>query len=294
MPPRELPGPSTVLALPTLGLLTLVALGCGTSPERPAGPSTTPDLELADLITGTEPIDGAFVLLDGQTGQLRYYQRERARRRYLPASTFKIPNTLIALETGVASGPDFPLPWDSSAAPTTRAAWARDQTLATAFRNSVYWYYQELARRVGEGRMRDWLARLDYGNQDMGGLDNFWLRGDLRISPEEQVRFLRRLHDGDLPVSARSRAIVRELMLLEDAGAYRLYGKTGSSDVTPTRENGWLVGFVEVGDGVHYYALNMEGETVWEDWPPGARADLVVRILERAGVVPQPDVAPGR
>jgi beta-lactamase class D len=165
-------------------------------------------------------------------------------------------------------------------------SWRRDQVLRTAFQNSVYWFYQEVARRIGEDRMQDYLRRFDYGNQDVGGgLDQFWLRGDLRISPYEQVEFLERFYTGNLGLSARTTQVVKEVMVLEDGASYRLSGKTGTAEVTPTRELGWLVGFVETGDRVVFYALNMEGERVWEDWPPHERTDLVRQLLAELGVL---------
>jgi beta-lactamase class D len=284
---RSFPGgswrPDSVLL--RLAIVAAVSAACSAADTESR---TEPEaLDLAHFFRGTEPIEATFVILDDATGAVRSYDPARAARRVPPASTFKIPNSLIALETGVASGPDFFLPWDSTAAPTRRSSWARDQTMRSAFRNSVLWYYQELARRTGPDRMRQWLDRLEYGAGGIGAaVDQFWLNGDLRISANEQVEFLRRFHRGELDVSARSIAIVRDMMLLEDGGTWRLFGKTGTSGVTETRENGWIVGFAESPAGVHIYALNMEGETVWEDWPPQRRAGLARDILLEIGVLP--------
>jgi beta-lactamase class D len=112
-----------------------------------------------------------------------------------------------------------------------------------------------------------------------GGLDRFWLHGDLRISAFEQVAFLERFHSGKLGLSSRTTEIMKGLMLLEDDGSYRLSGKSGTAEVTATRELGWLVGFLERGDETVFYALNIEGERVWEDWPPQKRPALVRRLL---------------
>lgn len=283
-----------------LALLAVLLAGCAASeqPEVPpptvtaptASASPVPEGEAFDLDSLFVDLDGTFVLRDLADGATQTYNPERAATRFVPASTYKIPNTLIALETGVASGPAFAVAWDSTeAVPADRwpLAWRGDQTLESAFRNSVYWVYQGLARDIGEDRMRMYLAQFDYGNQDMGGgLDRFWLGGDLRISPLEQAAFLDKLYHGRLGVSARSTQIVRDLMVLDETDAYRLSGKTGTADVTPTRELGWLVGFVEVGSAAYAYALNMEGERVWEDYPPPTRAAFVTRILRATGTIP--------
>lgn len=270
------------LALGSLvGLLALAAAG-------PAAAQTTDRVVvLSGLFEGAE--EATFVLLDLETGRMVRHDPARASDRFPPASTFKIPNSLIALETGAVAGPGHAIAWDSLAVPREEffpSSWARDQTLETAFRNSVYWYYQALARRIGPETYRKWLARFDYGNRDLGGgIDAFWLEGDLGISADEQVEFLRRLWTGALGVSERSTRIVKDLMLLEEGPGYRLRGKTGTAEVTPTRELGWIVGVVETPDGDFAYALNMEGEDVWETWPPGRRPRLVLSILEELEVL---------
>ncbi len=247
-------------------------------------------IETVDLSRFFTGMDGTFVVWDSATRTTRIHDPDRAATRFLPASTFKIPNSLIALETGVVDGPEFALTRDPGKAPEQPwwpASWRGDHTLRSAIRNSVVWYYQEVARRIGPERMQAWLRRLRYGNEDLsGGIDRFWLDGALRISALEQVDFLNRLLDGRLPVSARSRGIVRDILLLEEAPDYRLYGKTGTASVSATRELGWLVGWVERGERRDVFALNVEGETVWEDWPPHRRADLVRAILRGLDVIP--------
>lgn len=270
----------------TAGALLLA--GC-TSHAPPEG--VFRQVELGHHFAGNAPVEATFVLVNGGTGDTLIFNSHRAAQRFLPASTFKIANTLIALETGVATGIDFTIAYDSLRDHRNgfwSAGWSRDHNLESAFRNSVYWYYQEIARRVGEARMREYLRRFDYGNQDIGGgLDRFWLHGDLRISALEQVGFLQRLHAGDLGVSKRSTDLLKDIMVLEHTDAYTLRGKTGTADVTATRELGWLVGSLERGSEVWYYALNMEGEEVWERWGnPTARRDLVLAILRELGVVP--------
>lgn len=254
--------------------------------QGPAAPPTRV-VDLAHLFDGVE--EATVVVLTSDPWTVVRFRPERANRRFRPASTFKIPNTVIALETGVAAGLDFRLPWDSVQGPRTGFfpdSWARDHTLRSAFRGSVVWYYQEIARRVGAQRMRDWLRRLDYGNASIaGGMDGFWLTGGLRISPDEQVSFLRRLLTGQPGVSASTLAALRDVALLETGTGWRLFGKTGTSEVTPTRENGWIVGWLEHGDGAAYYAINMEGEGVWEHWPPGRRTQLALQVLREVGVL---------
>ncbi|HSJ10700.1 MAG TPA: penicillin-binding transpeptidase domain-containing protein, partial [Longimicrobiales bacterium] len=168
------------------------------------------------------------------------------------------------------------------------SSWSADQTLRTAMRNSVFWYYQEIARQIGATRMREYLDRFEYGNGSMGGgIDRFWLHGDLRISADEQVRFLQRMYDGQLGLSERTTQAVRDIIVLDSTAGYRVSGKTGTANVTSTRELAWLVGFVELPSDTWFFALNVEGAEVWERWGnPGARLALVRSLLDVAGADP--------
>jgi beta-lactamase class D len=227
---------------PTFLLAILAACGGGATTAAPRAPRVAPAPELEPCFRAAG-VDGAMVVRDSAREEIQCYGGALCQTRFLPASTFKIPNSIIGLETGVVSGPEFGLRWDG----TERriAAWNRDHTLATAIASSVVWYYQEVARRIGEARMRAWVDRLGYGNRDMGGgIDRFWLDGALRISPSEQVEFLRRFERGELPISARTAGVVRHIIELERGDDWVLRGKTGWI-IRTEEEVLWLVGWVE-------------------------------------------------
>jgi beta-lactamase class D len=158
-----------------------------------------------------------FLLYEVGVGEVRRRPSEICTTRLLPASTFKVPHALAALDAGVLSGPDEMMKYDG--APTSIEAWRRDHTLASAMRDSVLWYFQRVAERLGAAREREYLKKFDYGNADpTSGLTTFWLGGSLQISPEEQLRFMRRLYAGDLPASPAATRTVRQL-LVHAAGA---------------------------------------------------------------------------
>jgi beta-lactamase class D len=140
-------------------------------------------------------------------------------------------------------------------------SWNQDHTMKTAIQNSVVWYYQELARRVGKEKMQHYVDAANYGNKDIAGqIDPFWLEGELRISADEQVEFLKRLHQGDLPFSARSMNIVKTILELERTASYQLSGKTGSVQrITP--HVAWFVGYLETKGNVYFFATNFENSS---------------------------------
>jgi beta-lactamase class D len=225
----------------------------------------------------------AFVLRDVAAGRTVRHDPALARERTSPCSTFKIPNSIVGLETGVIPAASFVLPWDGVERPIPD--WNRDHDLRSAIRYSVVWYYQELARRVGPPRMQKWVSDLHYGNEDTSaGVDRFWLGSTLRISPDEQVGFLARLHAGELPASARSIAIVKDILLQDPPGPGITYrGKTGSCrDPEAKDPHGWWVGSVEREGRLFLYAALIEG--------PGASGMACRPMAEKAlaalGVLP--------
>src|SRR5215211_7937208 len=174
-----------------------------------------------DLSPFFKDTTGAFVLYDQKNDRYLRYNEQRCRERFSPKSTFKIPNSLIGLESGVIKDAEFVIPWNRQKYPPQDnwntepfKHWGQDHTLRSAIKYSVVWYYRELALRVGAARMKKLVKAFDYGNYDVSGaIDNFWLGGPLRISADEQVEFLKKFYAGRLPVSRRSTEIVKDILV---------------------------------------------------------------------------------
>ncbi|UXI67841.1 penicillin-binding transpeptidase domain-containing protein [Tahibacter amnicola] len=176
-------------------------------------------------------LTGTLLLYDAAADRYRVFDRQRAQTPLPPASTYKVFNAMVALETGVIRDEHVVFPWDGQKRWVDN--WNRDHDLASGMKFSVVWYYQELARRIGRERMQHWIDAAGYGNRDIGGdIDSFWLGGGgkLRISAVGQIEFLRKLADGSLPFSARSQEIARRITVVEEAPAYVVHGKTGLGD----------------------------------------------------------------
>src|SRR5437762_6807369 len=188
--------------------------------------------------------------------------KERSGEAMLPASTFKIPNSIIALETGVVADPDKDVfKWDGVV--RSIEAWNKDHTLRSAIAASAVPVYQEIARRIGAERMQKYLDLLDYGNHNIGGgIDQFWLTGDLRIDPIQQVDFVDRLRRGVLPVSKRSQELVRDILPVTKVGNATIRAKTGLLGAERGQPSlGWLVGWAEKGSQQTVFAMNMDCKT---------------------------------
>jgi beta-lactamase class D len=202
---------------------------------------------------------GTFVAYKTDDYLIIASDRDRSGIAQLPASTFKIPNSLIALETGVVADPDKDIfKWDG----VTRSieAWNKDHTLRSAIAVSAVPVYQEIARRIGQERMQKYVDLFEYGNRDIGGgIDQFWLTGNLRIDPMQQVDFVDRLRRGVLPVSKRSQDLVRDILSVTKVGDATIRFKTGLLGAEIGKPSlGWLVGWVEKGSDRTVFALNLD------------------------------------
>src|SRR5690606_11159013 len=199
---------------------------------------------------------GTFVVYDVTADKLIGHARARAETRYIPASTFKIPHSLIGLSVGAVKDVNEVLPFGGK--PQPFKSWEQDMSLRDAIKISNVPIYQELARRISLSRMKKQLGKIKYGNGKIGEVvDNFWLVGPLEISAEEQVRFLARLAEGTLPFAETVQQQVRDITLLEQQGDWALHGKTGwASDSEP--EIGWWVGWVAKQGKVYSFALNLD------------------------------------
>jgi beta-lactamase class D len=199
-------------------------------------------------------VEGTFVLLDASNDAAYVSNRARAEQRFVPASTFKIANTIIGLDTGAVKDVDEILPYGGR--PQPFKAWEKDMGLREAIKVSNVAIYQELARRIGIDRMREGVRKLGYGNMEIGDVvDRFWLRGPLKISAVEQTEFLERVAEGKLPVKADAVRSVKEITLLEKTDNYELHGKTGWLF---DEHLGWFVGWVARDGKMYPFALNID------------------------------------
>lgn len=203
---------------------------------------------------------GGMIIYSMNDSRAVRYNPERCSQRFLPASTFKIPNSLIALETNIVTDENFVIKWDG----ITRQIeeWNQDHTLTSAMKYSVVPYYQEIARRVGRTSYDKYLAELRYGNQKVGDvLDRFWLDNSLKISLDEQIIFLKNFYNEELPFSKRSIKIVKSILTTEKYDNSILRFKTGTGQKEDESFVAWLVGYVETDSNTYLFAFNCDAKT---------------------------------
>jgi len=256
-----------------VSLSAAVVVGCAGTPDATHTPATKMDAP-AKPVSAPATLDasryfgnarGCFTMRELGSGESFEMGGEECAERSLPASTFKIPNAIIALDSGVLKDETVVKKWDGIK--RWHEDWNRDHALPTSMWYSVVWFYQGFAGDVGADRYRKYLTSFQYGNADPSGdITMFWLNGPLRISPQEQITFLTNLYEGKLPVSKRAVDIVKKI--LEVRGEAKMHlrkrlpfvdqipenvvlsGKTGSilwddRPLGPTDVVGWYVGSVE-------------------------------------------------
>ena len=202
-------------------------------------------------------VTGCFVLFNQADNEYICYNSSLCDSGYIPASTFKIPNSLIALEEGIIKDTLQTIKWDGHKWPNK--SWNQDQTLKTAMKYSCVWVYSKFAEQIGINTYYKYIKEFDYGNKNLTGQPNrFWLAGLLRISANQQIKFLTKFYNYNLPVSRQSIDIVKDIIVLEKTESYKLSGKTGGAMLNDKDYIMWLVGYVEKNNKQFYYALNFK------------------------------------
>ena len=108
--------------------------------------------------------------------------------------------------------------------------------------------------------MQKYVDLFEYGNRNIGGgIDQFWLTGNLRIDPVQQVDFVDRLRRGVLPLGKRSQELVRDILPVTKVGEAVIRAKSGLLGAERGEPSlGWMVGWAEKGETHTVFALNMD------------------------------------
>lgn len=246
-------------------------------PEVVVAPTVSVRSDWAQQISDSAAT-GVFVLWEPDSDRMQLSEEKRAYKGFLPASTFKVFNSLVALQEGAVKDEHTNIPWDG--VKRRSADWNEDQDMAQAIARSTVWWYQEVARRAGAERMQHWLDTVGYGNAIMGdSIHLFWLQGGLRITPIEQVRFMQRLHEETLPFDVVHQRTVKRILPGDSTATWKLQGKTGWA-IRVDEEYGWYVGWVERAGRTAYFALNIDIRDM-ADVPK--RYTLAYALLEKEG-----------
>lgn len=272
-------------------LLILVLFFACSNPSEPVNPvnaepkpQNITKSSFQDILDSAK-VNGSILIYDAQEKSFYSNDFDWSNKGQLPASTFKIPNSIIALETGIVENDSTLFKWDGQS--RALKVWEQDLVFRDAFHFSCVPCYQEVARKVGLQRMKQHVAQFNYGaiKVDSSTIDNFWLVGDSRISPFQQIDFLGRFYRSELPITARTEQIMKSMMVLEDKVNYKLSGKTGWS-IDRGHDNGWFVGYLESKDNIYYFATNVEPQEQFDmNLFPMIRKAVTFQALREMGLM---------
>lgn len=231
-------------------LIPLLLMGCKNT-------NVTEDDSLKSFFDSAG-VTGCFGLFNNSQNDFTIYNLARYRdSAFTPASTFKIVNSLIGIQTGRISDENMIIPWDGVV--RKNPEWNKDLSMKEAFAVSSVPYYQEVARRIGSDTMKHWIDSLGYGNRDVSGpVDSFWLNNTLKVKPDEELGLVKKLYFGQLPFFHRTQEIVKKVMLREENSNYQLSYKTGWGNSENGDEIGWVVGWIEENKHPYFFVLNLE------------------------------------
>lgn len=236
----------------------VIISACRTNVEKSDDQSTVFEVDTTlNAIFDSANVEGSILIFDSKAKRYISNNYDRAKTGFLPASTFKIPNTLIGLETGIIKPGDKIFKWDGE--PRRLKTWESDMDIRQAFKTSCVPCYQELARKVGVERMRQMLEKFNYGNMvfDSSSIDLFWLEGESKITQFQQINFLKRFYFNELPVKDSTNYYMRQIMFEEEVGGCKVSSKTGWA-IRNEQNIGWYVGFLEKQNEVYFFAVNLQ------------------------------------
>jgi beta-lactamase class D len=267
-------GASFQKALTALSCVALLTAGC-----------TVNNVDIDDSLGKHFEASGAkgtFGMFDNSRGRFTIYNLDRFKERFSPASTFKIVNAMIGLQTGKLTTDSTVIPWDGVT--RERPEWNQDLSLHRAFRYSAVPHFQTLARSIGRDTMQRWLDTLKYGNMRIGrAVDSFWLDTSLLISPDEQLGLVKRLYFRQLPFRASVQESVKKMMVQENNALYQLAYKTGMGTTKQGRPMAWMVGWVEENRHVYPFVLNLDVDPKDQGRLTDIREKILKDILTKLG-----------
>ncbi len=217
------------------------------------------NISYIDLSENFNEYDGSFVLYDATANSWQIYNKDHAATRIAPASTFKIYTALFGLESGIIAPKKSQLSWEGKK--YTYDTWNVDQTLESAMKNSVTWYFQAIDQKVGLSSIKDFVHEIGYGNQIVrGDISSYWLNSSLKISPIEQVETLKKFYYNEFHFSPENIKAVKNSICLSSNTDGSLFGKTGTMEVRHQNISGWFIGFIEKSEHIYFFATNIESE----------------------------------
>ena len=276
-----------ILYLIPILILFISCTGNKTNSDKKDDKATKREIIVPEFqsIIDSANIKGAILIYDIESDKYYSNNFEWSQKGHLPASTFKIANSIIALETKVVESDSAILKWNGEK--RRLSIWEQDLTFKNAFHFSCVPCYQKIARNIGANKMNKYLGKLEYGDMkvDSANIDLFWLEGESQINQFQQIDFLKRFYQSKLPISKRTVIIMKRMIVIEENDEYKISGKTGWS-FSNGIDNGWFVGYIESEGKTYFFATNVEPKKQFNiDMFPMIRKEVTYKAFEQMNII---------
>lgn len=240
--------------------------------------------EIIDFSNAFNDITGCAVIYSPSENKYSLYNKDMAEQEVSPYSTFKIISTLSGLHNDIIKDETSVMNYDGTE--YLNSEWNGDLTLEKAFQTSCIWYFRQIIDAVGKDEIEMELSKLEYGNQDISEwkgsdinpyeeLNGFWLNSSLKISPIEQVEVLSKIFGGESIYNSEEVEILKKVMLVQDNGAFQVYGKTGSG----SNGEAWFIGFIEDEEERKYFAIYLNDSSRAEEISGNVAKEIALKII---------------
>jgi beta-lactamase class D len=234
-------------------------------------------------------VEGSIAIFDKNNQQWILSDTLNVMTENLPASTFKIINLLIALETKTIKDENDIVKWIGKTDTIKygyRPEIYHDMSIKDAFEVSAGWVFIELAKKIGKENYKKYLSVCNYGNLNFSEKDDdFWNFGNFGISPINQIEFIKNLYEERLPFSKHNIEIVKRVMITEETNNFTIRAKTGW-----TRDKGintgWWVGYLEANNNTYFFAtLLLQDRKNNRDDFGSCRKEITKKIFRDLGFI---------
>ncbi len=272
-----------------IAVITLVLVSCNNDDNKfqedgTASESNSVVVESFQQILDQADVNGSILLYDVQKNAYFSNDFDYAKQASLPASTFKIANSIIALQTSVVESDSSMFYWNGEK--RKLKAWEQDLDFKSAFHYSCVPCYQDVAKKIGVQRMNKYLQEFNYGNMvvDSNSIDNFWLEGESSINQFQQIAFLMKFYNKELNISERTYEIMKEMLVIYNNDELKISGKTGWA-IRNGNNKGWFVGYLNYQEDVYFFAVRIEpNEDFNMDMFSVIRSEVTFKTFEQMGI----------
>lgn len=219
--------------------------------------------------------DLCTLIVAAESGKVILQEGQECNKQVTPASTFKIAISLMGFDAGVLKNESEPA-WDYKAGYPDWGGdnWKKKIDPTAWLKYSVFWYSQHVVGKLGQQTFERYVRAFDYGNKDVSAVDvsapgqkGVWVMSSLQVSPVQQIAFLRKVVNRQLPLKSIAYEMTDNITRYDvSPEGWTIHGKTGTGSpgqdnkYDPNNAYGWYVGWATKGTQKIVFAKLIQDE----------------------------------